>query len=369
DPLARRRVLDTSSLATLWPWFDADLQQPSGWVIGVSRTTQQPVVIDPFDEQRYANANIGVFGHSGAGKTYLLSSLAMGAQASGAQVFLLDPEHEYGRLAHRLGGLDVQLRLGSEHSLNVLELGGLGRDESNLGPIVADTVDLCDVLCGGLGEAERADLEEVVRIALAEVSEPLLSDVAVRLQSDSRAGRVLRRWSGGSLGAMFSRPTNIDLNSPLIVFGMRELRPELIAPVHFLLAEALWAQIRRRDRRRLLIIDELGLLFEEPLMRRLIVALARRIRKYGGSLVFATQNPGDLLSSEAGAVVATNPAIHFFGAHRSGEAVRLQDHFQLSDRQRAILEGARRGEFLLAAGADRIPLQVRIPPWQANILK
>jgi type IV secretory pathway VirB4 component len=81
------------------------------------------------------------------------------------------------------------------------------------------------------------------------------------------------------------------------------------APVHYLLAEALWARIKMRDRRRMLVVDELGLLFEDPTVRRFVVSLASRIRKYNGSLVFATQNPGDLLSGDAGAVVATNPGI------------------------------------------------------------
>jgi hypothetical protein len=169
----------------------------------------------------------------------------------------------------------------------------------------------------------------------------------------------------GSLGQIFSRPTNIRLDAPFIAFGMRELRAEMVAPVHYLLAEALWARIKNRDRRRLLIIDELGLLFEDATIRRFVVSLARRIRKYHGSLVFATQNPGDLLSSEAGAVVAMNPALQFFGAQRPGDAARLQKAFHLSEVQRSGLESASRGDFLLAAGAERLPVHVMAPPWQA----
>jgi type IV secretory pathway VirB4 component len=173
----------------------------------------------------------------------------------------------------------------------------------------------------------------------------------------------------GSLGEIFSRATNVDLDAPLVVFGMRELRAEMVAPVHYLLAEALWARIKTRDRRRLLVIDELGLLFEDPTVRRFVVALARRIRKYDGALVFATQNPGDLLNSDQGAVVATNPALHFFGAQRPGEAAKLQQAFHLSEAQRAGLECARRGEFLLAAGADRLPIHVQASPWQATAME
>ena len=115
--------------------------------------------------------------------------------------------------------------------------------------------------------------------------------------------------------------------------------------------------------------DELGLLFEDPTIRRFVVSLARRIRKYDGSLVFATQNPGDLLSSEQGAVVATNPALLFLGAQRAGEAAKLESAFHLSSHQRAFLEGARRGDFLLAAGPERLAVHVQAPPWQEEVMR
>jgi hypothetical protein len=370
DRLQRKRVVDSSSLVTFFPWHEPDLQQPGGLFTGRNRATGAPVLVDPFDQRRYANANIAVFGHSGAGKTYLLSTLAMGALGKDVQVFIVDPEHEYGGLAERLGGVDIQLALGSGHALNVLDLRPADRrGEEWLGPAAADVVDLCACVCGGLDEAERAVVEGAVRRAYEESPEPVLKDVADRLPSGSRTALILHRWVTGSLGRMFSAPTNVDLEAPIVVFGMRELRDEMVAPVHFLLAEALWARIKRKDRRRMLVIDELGLLFEDATIRRFVVSLARRIRKYDGSLVFATQNPGDLLSSDQGAVVATNPALVFFGSQRPSEAGRLQQAFHLSPQQRGFLETGHRGDFLLAAGADRLTLQVKAPAWQEDVMR
>jgi len=370
DRLQRSRVLDTSALATFLPWLDVEISEPGGLVVGRSRATGCAVMLDPFDQHRYANANVGVFGHSGAGKTYLLSTLAMGALGLGTQVFVIDPEHEYGGLAQSLGGVDIQLALGSGHALNVLDLRPSDRrDEGWVGPATADAVDLCATVCGGLDEPERALVESAVRSAYHDEAQPVLADVARRLPDTTRVAAVLGRWVQGSLGQMFSAPTNIDLAAPMVAFGMRELRDEMVAPVHFLLAAALWARIKRKDRRRMLIVDELGLLFEDPTIRRFVVSLARRIRKYSGSLVFATQNPGDLLSSDAGSVVATNPAVLFFGAQRPGEAAKLQRAFHLSHQQRALLENARRGEFLLAAGADRLAVEVQAPPWQEDAMR
>ena len=370
DRLERKRVLDSTALVTFFPWNEPDLQQQGGLLVGRNRATGAPVLIDPFDQHSYANANIAVFGHSGAGKTYLLSTLAMGALSLGTQVFIVDPEHEYGGLARRLGGIDVELALGSRHALNVLDLSPDHRaDEAWLGPAAADAVDLAACVCGGLDESERALVEAAARHAYDEVAEPVLRDVAERLPAGSRVALILRRWVHGSLGQMFSAPTNVDLEAPIVAFGMRELRDEMVAPVHFLLAEALWTRIKRRDRRRMLVIDELGLLFEDATIRRFVVSLARRIRKYDGSLVFATQNPGDLLSSDQGAVVATNPAVVFFGAQRPGEAAKLEQAFRLSARQRGFLETAHRGDFLLAAGADRLAVEVKAPPWQEEVMR
>ncbi|MDQ2960071.1 MAG: DUF87 domain-containing protein, partial [Candidatus Dormibacteraeota bacterium] len=271
DHLQRKRVLDTSSLTTFLPWLDADLQEPGGLMVGRNRSTGSPVTIDPFDARRYSNANIAVFGHSGAGKTYLLSTLAMSALGTGTQVFLIDPEHEYGRLAASIGGVDVQLALGSGHALNVLDLRpGDQRDETWLGPATADAVDLCATVCGGLDEPERAVVEAAVRTTYMQEVQPLLRDVARRLPENSRVAAILGRWVTGSLGQMFSEHTNVDLEAPMVVFGMRELRDEMVAPVHFLLAEALWTRIKRRERKRMLIVDELGLLFEDPTIRRFV---------------------------------------------------------------------------------------------------
>ncbi|MGH7904888.1 MAG: VirB4 family type IV secretion system protein, partial [Candidatus Dormibacteraceae bacterium] len=273
DLLRRHRVIDTSSLVTFFPWLDADLAEEAGMVIGASRATRRPVLLDPFDDGKRANANVGVFGHSGAGKTYLLSSLAMGMLGRGGQVFIIDPEREYGDLAARLGGAEVNLTLGSGQALNVLQRpppesrrdpGQAPPAERWLGPAVADALDLIAVICGDLDEPERAVTEAAIRRTYEEQEEPVLADVAGRLPEASRPARVLARWVHGSLGAMFSAPTNVNLDVPIVAFAMRELREELVAPVHFLLAEALWTRIKTRRRRRLLIVDELGLLFDDP---------------------------------------------------------------------------------------------------------
>jgi len=68
-------------------------------------------------------------------------------------------------------------------------------------------------------------------------------------------------------------------------------------------------------------------------------------------------------------VVATNPAVVFFGAQRPGEAAKLEETFHLSARQRSFLEAGHRGDFLVAAGAERLAVQVQAPPWQEEVMR
>jgi type IV secretory pathway VirB4 component len=116
------------------------------------------------------------------------------------------------------------------------------------------------------------------------------------------------------------------------------------------------------------LIDEAGLLLEHEVIRRFLVRLARRIRKYRGSLILVTQNPGDLFESKDGAVLATNPSLLMLGSLKHSEAVKVQRAFSLTDRQVASLETARRGDFLLLAGANRVPLHVMVPPWMDELI-
>jgi hypothetical protein len=41
----------------------------------------------------------------------------------------------------------------------------------------------------------------------------------------------------------------------------------------------------------------------------------------------------------------------------------------LSRQQRTFLETARRGDFLLAAGAERLAVEVKAPPWQEDMMQ
>ena len=372
DMLGREKILPTAAVASLIPWLQEDLSDPDGHYWGYNKETGGLCVFDPFDEARFPNANIAVLAHSGAGKSYAAASVVLSGHTRGVGAILLDPEAEYGGMVRALGGSYFQLAAGSGHAINVLDPLLFGPETEERADHLNDVLDLMGLMCGRLDEVERAQLESVTRATIAaQDGTPVLADVWRALEASqpgSRTATILRRWVTGELGRLFSAPTNVDLGTDVVGFNLRNLSDELIAPAYLLLANWLWASLRRDRRPRHLLIDEVGLLLEHEPIRKFLVRLARRIRKYGGSLILVSQNPGDFFETKDGAVLATNPSILLLGSQKHSEALKLQKAYNLTDKQVDYLEMAARGDFLLLAGPNRVPVHIMAPPWMDEII-
>jgi hypothetical protein len=371
DLLGKNRLVHTTGVATLFPWLNADLFYPGDQYWGRNQRSGGIVACDPFRPELFSNANIAIFGHSGAGKTFAASTIVLSSFAAGVGSVIFDPEYEYAGLCRSLAGTYVEVGAGSSHAINVLDPAlrpGDGAQDTS-----GDVLDLVAVLCGRLDEVERALVHAALQRLLRHRRKqpPLLGDLHRLVTLDPRLSRVstvLERWVNGELGRFFNRQTNVNLQNPVVGIGLRDLQEELVAPAYFLIASWVWAQLRRVRQARHLLVDEAGLLFEHPVIRKFLVRLARRIRKYDGSLLIATQNASDLVSTPEGLVLATNPAILLLGHQRSGEAQRLAHVFALTDRQADALHNARRGEFLMLAGSARVALRIDPPRWQHDLI-
>ena len=372
DLLGREKILPTSAVATLLPWLLEDLADQDGHYWGYNKETGGLCVFDPFDEGRFSNANIAVLAHSGAGKSYAAASVVLSGHTRGIGAIILDPEAEYGGLVGALGGTYFHMAAGSGHAINALDPMLFGTDPDERADHLSDIIDLIGLMCGRLDEVERAQVEVVTRTTIAgSKNTPVLGDVWKALDQaypGSRPATILHRWVSGELGRLFSAQTNVDLRADIVGFNLRDLGEEMIPPAYLLVANWLWASLRRERRPRHLLIDEVGLLLEHEPIRRFLVRLARRIRKYGGSLILVSQNPGDFFETKDGAVLATNQSILLLGSQKHSEALKLQKAYNLSDRQVNYLEGAARGDFLLVAGPNRIPVHIMAPPWMDELI-
>jgi AAA-like domain len=363
------KLVDSTAAASCIPWIEAGCSDRGGYRLGAVIRSGLPVRVAPFDTTRHSNPNMAVFAASGHGKSFAIGTLVLEAAVAGVNSVIIDPEGEYRGLVEALGGRYLELAPGTDAAVNVFE--GAGDDPEEA---VAAVVDLVTVLCGDrLGDVDRAVVDAAARDALrrasAEHRTPLLEDCLVTLDRDSRpVATVVRRFCTGGLGALFNRPTSIAVDSGVCAISLRDMPPEHVAAATLIVARWLWALVRRDRRPRHIVFDEVGALCAHRPLRDLLVQLARRCRKYGASLVVATQNAQDLLSSDEGSVIATNCAVVLLGGHRAAETARMERAFGLTEAQRGFLETASRGEFLLLAGDRRVSMRIEVPDLHRGIL-
>lgn len=131
DRLGQGRTFDTDALAAAFPMAAADLPTPhppdgpvvtaappAGVLYGHNLGSRSLVFWDRFACDNY---NSVVLGRSGAGKSYLVKLELLRSLYRGIHAHVIDPEDEYTRLAHAVGGTVLHLGTPGVH-LNPLDL-------------------------------------------------------------------------------------------------------------------------------------------------------------------------------------------------------------------------------------------------------
>ena len=72
--------------------------------------------------KKYKNANICIFGTSGAGKSFYTKLLILRYKLLGISQYIVDPEREYNSLCKELHGIQVKIGPNSNTYINILEI-------------------------------------------------------------------------------------------------------------------------------------------------------------------------------------------------------------------------------------------------------
>jgi conjugal transfer ATP-binding protein TraC len=94
------RNMDTTSLATTFPFTTSELTANEGILYGINEHNDSLVIFDRFTLE---NANTVVFGKSGSGKSYMVKLEILRSLMFDTEVIVIDPENEYETLTHALG--------------------------------------------------------------------------------------------------------------------------------------------------------------------------------------------------------------------------------------------------------------------------
>ena len=101
--IAKRNVL-TSSLVCTYPFISSTIFDEHGIFIGTNIYNNSLIFVDRYNTNKYKNANMCIFGSSGAGKSFYIKLLALRFRILGIEQYIIDPEREYTKLCENVEG-------------------------------------------------------------------------------------------------------------------------------------------------------------------------------------------------------------------------------------------------------------------------
>ncbi|MBI2596672.1 ATP-binding protein [Candidatus Daviesbacteria bacterium] len=394
DQLNLTHNMDTTALATTFPFASSELTANEGIMYGINEHNDSLILFDRFSLE---NGNSCIFAKSGAGKSYLVKLEALRSLMFGVEVIVIDPEQEYLPLAQAVGGEFINFSTSSPAKINPFDLsqsstdgeneGNLPSSGSELGRKILSLTSFLKLVLGQLSATEAAVLDRSLKqtYQLKGITDnpktqlnppsgpPLMEDLYRVLIGMEEKGAMelaarLERFIKGSLAGIFSTQSNIDLKNPFTVFSVRDL-PDQLRPlaIHMIL-EYVWTKIRTKLKRRIMIVDEAWYLMRNPDSADFLVDMAKRARKYYLGLTTITQDVEDFLTNERGKEIISNSSIQILLKQAPASIDLLADIFNLSEGEARLLLSEGIGQGLFFAGNTHVAMRVVASPQEHQLV-
>lgn len=381
DNLFLVRNMDTTSLASTFPFTSATLTQDKGIVYGLNQQNGSLIIFDRFSLE---NANEVVFGKSGSGKSFLIKLESMRQFMLGAEVIIIDPEGEYESIAKALGGEYVSFTASSPVKINPFDLSGIYVEgENELGLKILSLHGLLKIVMGELDATHDAILDRALMETYRQKgitidpstqtnSPPLMEDlykVLLGMEDPSANELALRleKFIKGSLSGLFNQQSNFDITNPFTVFSIKALEDQLRPIAMHIILDFVWTKVRKSLRKRLLVLDEAWYLMKYEDSASFVYGIAKRARKYYLALTTATQDVQDFLSTDYGKAVLSNSSIQVLLKQSSTEIDSVSRVFSLSSGEKELLLAVGVGEGLFFVGQNHVLVRVVAAPFEKEL--
>lgn len=381
----------TRPIASLFPHQISTVIDDNGVFLGRS-SGEELIILDLFSPF-LTNPNVIVVGSSGNGKSIILKKLILGyAIKKDTQIFVFDSDnHEYVELTKNCGGEIINP--GVDSMINIFEIRktGIGLDIDELGEVIVDE----NTNTGNSIILDHISwLKEFFRIYYPDITtnelivfeklcmklyeDKEITDLNVHSKTSEQFPIVTDMWNlivafkekgtyelfetpiprdtldnlqlkmstlyNGSDKIYFNGHTTLETKSKIVNFDILALQSRerrVQQAVLFMYINYIWDYIESTNNsmiKKLLVIDELYLLVnkENPMMVNYVNNIQKRMRKYAGGTVSATQQLGDLNDPAIRAQtmsILSNPALKII--HNVGEAdsLLLKSHLNMADHE------------------------------------
>jgi type IV secretory pathway VirB4 component len=374
DKMHITRNMDTTSLATTFPFVTSELTMDHGIMYGINMHNNSLVVFDRFELE---NANAVVFATSGAGKSYFVKLEAIRSLMMGTDVIVIDPEREYEDLSKSVGGLYISFSQDQGHKMNPFELSGVtdeNDEEDELRMKMLSLLGFFQVMFDGLTNVESSILDRALILTYREKGinfdpqtqtkePPLLEDLYKVLkgmaeQEAHDLARRMEKYIVGSGAGIFNEPSNFEINNSFTVFSVRDLQEELKPLAMYLMLDFIWTRIRKKRKKRLLVVDEAWYMMQRDDSAKFMYSIAKRARKYYLGLTTITQDVADFMNNDMGKAIISNSSIQMLMKQSPSSIDKLQKVFNLSDGEKNFLLSCDIGQGLFFAGSNHVGIHV-----------
>ena len=403
---SKRNVLTDGLIAT-YPFISSSIFDENGIFLGTNIYNESLILIDRFNKDKYKNANMCIFGTSGAGKSFFTKLLIFRYRMIGIEQYVIDPEREYNKLCQNLNGLLIKLGPSSKTYVNVLDIREESIEEESgyLQTKLSKLKGFFKLVFGEMDEEEWAILEEklidtyklkditfddeslyvkdskkfIINPVFKNTSQmPILEDLYNCLISDERSKKMavkLKPFINGSL-SFLNNYTNVKLNNNLIVADIYELGEENIKYGMYLFTELFWDKIKKdRNSKKAIYMDEIwrmiGITSNKD-VASFIYKIFKTIRKYGGSSVAITQDISDLFSLDSGSFgksILNNSSIKSFFSLEEENILTLEKYTNISEKERVEIKTLKKGESLMFVGDNHILVRVEASDEEIEIIE
>lgn len=341
------RGINSSSLAAAFPFVRTFVLDEGGIMLGENKGNKYPFIFNLWKRGNlYQNSNAMIIGKSGSGKSFFLKNLILNEWANDTRVIVLDPEAEYLSLTRNLYGNVINVgnaregRINPFHIYKILTEDGKPADSkvtfhTHLKMLESFyKIVLADAPCDVLELINNLTVETYARMGITENTDctnfsadffPVFSDLLETLQSkdtdkmdeltkrDMRTAELyLQKFVSGRYSDIWNAPSTLKANADIIDFDFQSLfanKNNVVANAQMLLVFRFIEQevINARERNRnggsihtMIVCDEAHLFIDAkfPIALDFFYSMNKRIRKYGGSFIPATQNIADWNASE-----------------------------------------------------------------------
>ncbi len=402
---ARRNVLTSGLLAT-YPFISSTIFDAEGIFIGTNIYNNSMVFIDRYNTQKYKNANMCIFGTSGAGKSFYTKLLILRYKLLGIKQYIIDPDREYTNICKELGGTLIKIGPTSETYINILDIRKESIEEGEKGYLatkISKLIGFFNLIFGELDEEEKALIEEklietykiknitfddetlykkdknkILKEFKTTKDMPILKDLYNILGEDEKTKKFKIKLIPFIEGSMkfFNNYTNIEINNELIIADIYDLGEENIQYGMYLFTDIFWDKIKEnRNEKKAIYMDEIWRLIgvtSNKNVASFIYKIFKTIRKYGGSSVAITQDISDIFSLENGTYgksILNNSSIKTFFSLEEENIKILSEYTNLSEQEKVEIKSLKRGECLMFVGEDHILTKIESSETEKKIIE